>query len=562
MQINLTGNPFVDTGLFVIAYHAHKENPNELTLEDLIKVHENGMKLAQINSRLKSFTMVFGTNGPLTQSGYRPVGKKKLLSEKNITAYTNVLNAFLEASRHENTDLPLCEICGCNHTFDFSAIVRKALIEADIVDPGEKQIGRDWFPLSGSPGNDAQTLPSASRGLSICPICLFVVHYVPQALMLMQGKLVCFQSNISKVAAGLTESIVVQYQSELDATTSKIEMIGKKEGTAAMTKRLLLWMKRRQEVSEDLALGHAITLQVWLFTNAGADANCEIVDIPNNFLQFLWLIRKLGLTDELMQLLKQDPNIADLQFLNCVCENRDYENLYPTKSTSGVSPKFFALYQQYVLNVSQAALQCAQKFAVERLKTASPKECKFLQKAGFLNGINGKEERRRFRKVMLEMGKNSMIRLDEYAQLFPTTQHHPIQTDFRGWKTISYYLSNPDAEIRNFFIPTTANMKHTHPKITILSKLYFDDYLFRRGIDHFEKHILDNFSKSHSNPINWLKDMFIRFAKHHPNFCYEDWDEFVLDDSGVPQISELVFQMRLELANLFREYTQTKQEKK
>jgi len=36
----------------------------------------------------------------------------------------------------------------------------------------------------------------------------------------------------------------------------------------------------------------------------------------------------------------------------------------------------------------------------------------------------------------------------------------------------------------------------------------------------------------------------------------------VLDENGQPQAGELLFQMRLELANLFREYTETRTKSK
>lgn len=60
-------------------------------------------------------------------------------------------------------------------------------------------IGRNWFPLAGSMGSDAQALPSASSGLNCCAKCLLAVQYLPQAGILMNGRLVLFQSTSIKL---------------------------------------------------------------------------------------------------------------------------------------------------------------------------------------------------------------------------------------------------------------------------------------------------------------------------------------------------------------------------
>jgi hypothetical protein len=54
--MQLTGNPFVDTGLMVLTTLAGKD-------------HANGSALAKENRPPKSYTMVFGTNGSLAKTG-------------------------------------------------------------------------------------------------------------------------------------------------------------------------------------------------------------------------------------------------------------------------------------------------------------------------------------------------------------------------------------------------------------------------------------------------------------------------------------------------------------
>lgn len=552
----LTGNPFVDTGLYVLSSLAKTDDPNELSTDDVHVVFGDGSNLAQINARLRSFTMVFGANGPLTQSQYRPKGKQKQLSEKNVKAYTGVLSAFLRQTEQSASEFPLCEVCGENHGFDFDSVVRQALIQAGVTDRGIKQIGRDWFPLAGSPGNDAQALPSASRGLSICAKCLFVVHYMPLGLMLMQGRLVCFQSRPSSIAAELVANIVYDYENKLHATNDKIEMLGKKEGTTSMTRRLLSWMSKLQQTKKEETLPDSVTLLLWLFSNAGADADCEITEIPNHALQFLWQARKLGFSNELLTLLQSESKVPDYQLLSCVQNHRDYTRLYPYKTFQGASPGLFALYHQLVLGETITALQSAQRLAQARLAEVKPKDQKALKKAGVLE--NSQEERNRIRRLILDMGRDGNFSPADYDALFPTVQHHPIRVDFRGWKTIGYFFSNASGDLRDFSslaISQGEDMK-VHPKIKEAAKFYFDDYLTRRTPKDFENRILDNFTRTNPNGVQWLRDLFCRLAKEYPGFTYGDWDEFVLDENGRPQTFELLFQMRLELANLYREHNQ------
>jgi len=101
-----------------------------------------------------------------------------------------------------------------------------------------------------------------------------------------------------------------------------------------------------------------------------------------------------------------------------------------------------------------------------------------------------------------------------------------------------------------------------HPKIKQMAQLYFDDYLQRRGIERLEKTIIDGFQRTNPNGVRWLRDVYLNLAKEHLGFTTEDWDEFVQDENGQPQANELLFQMRLELANLYREYVKSQNKSK
>ena len=75
IKIELTGNPFVDTGLSVIVARVGKENVEGLTNEDIKKVVGDGVWIAKANRQLKAFSIVATNNSSLTNvSVHRHVG--------------------------------------------------------------------------------------------------------------------------------------------------------------------------------------------------------------------------------------------------------------------------------------------------------------------------------------------------------------------------------------------------------------------------------------------------------------------------------------------------------
>src|SRR2546427_7621843 len=124
-RIELTGNPFVDTGLAVIAALKGLDSVEELSVDTLREVYGDGSDLSKCNAKLKSFTQVFGTNNPLYQKAY---GYKKGLgpSSRNYAIYQDTLTNFLDA-----IELPrgraLCQSCGAISDFDFLESTAKAV---------------------------------------------------------------------------------------------------------------------------------------------------------------------------------------------------------------------------------------------------------------------------------------------------------------------------------------------------------------------------------------------------------------------------------------------------
>jgi Leucine-rich repeat (LRR) protein len=118
IKIELTGNPFVDKGIAVISALRELDDVTQLTVADIKSVYDDGSQLTEWNSKLKTFTQIFGTNNPLFQPSY---GFKKGIgpSEINKKVYKNILKGLL-CETGKSGKGPKCWACGSPSDFDFA----------------------------------------------------------------------------------------------------------------------------------------------------------------------------------------------------------------------------------------------------------------------------------------------------------------------------------------------------------------------------------------------------------------------------------------------------------
>lgn len=96
-KIQLTGNPFVDTGLAIIAYLSECSTIDDLTLSDMKSVHGDGLSLARNSIELKSTYQLFSSNCLILQN--------RIDREQRIINHTKVTLAILNSiGREANRD--------------------------------------------------------------------------------------------------------------------------------------------------------------------------------------------------------------------------------------------------------------------------------------------------------------------------------------------------------------------------------------------------------------------------------------------------------------------------
>lgn len=600
-EIQPTGNPFVDTGLYAMlakAAELHPECPPESLTPDLVKeVMGDGKWLAQANRQLNSFTMACTNNTALTN----PSINKRMNSTKQlgfldpedkgwqqyVATLLNLLQEFIDT---EQDDHSVCESCGTRGA-------AKSI----------PRVGREFFPLAGSLGSDAQALPAASRSPRICPLCLLAIQWLPLGAQMCNGKLACFQYTDALLSYFAVKNSFAEVASRLGAAklTHPVEVPGSGEGARQAGLFLFEQMRRLHHERHLNDLPPQVTLNIWTFSNSGPTPVCDVTEVPHPALQFLWVAAQMHLQEVQELLRREDPKKSQTHLLNRIARGRDYSGFYPAKGKKGedarvASKSLYQLYQTHVLGRSLPALAAAERLAVAvyaQLTSGGPKEQKKNRKR--LDAMLKESPRStadqtirmELRRLCADLAEAGQFTLDEYVSLFPAATlekadntspeglarfwrepGRAVKASRDGWDVFWFYLHHAakGSQAENAAGAAVTSRKElgggiamfTNPKIKSFARDVFDYYLEkqggkdrRRGLEWIKKNILEKFKRQEIT-TGTLRRWFCLLAEIKPEYQNEDWDALCRDDSGREMTGELRFQFRLEIANLYREATQ------
>lgn len=596
LQIQPTGNPFVDTGMYAMlakAEELYPDNPPERLTPQLVKeVLGDGKWLAQANRQLNSYFMVCLNSALVNPSSNKRMKHCRGELHPEDEGWKQYLSTLFKLCDEllllPSNAWPDCESCGDRPGTHLVELQR---------------IGRDFFPLAGSLGNDAQALPAASRSPQICPFCLLAIQWLPLGAQMYNGKLACFQFTDPQLSYFAVQNSLVETSSRLGAARicDKVVVPGTGEGARQAALFLLEQMRRLQQEKRLNALPPHTTLNVWSFSNSGADPDCEIAEVPNPALQFLWDAARDHLRELQDILKKEDPKKTQTHLLNCIERGRDYNGFYPAKGKKGeearvASKPLYQLYQTQVLGRSSQALAAAERLAAivyQELSTGDTKEQRKKQKK--LTALlkesprwtKDQSVRPELRRLCADLAEAGQLTLDEYVCLFPSATlrqaddlsssglekfwrgpGRAIRASQEGWDVFWFYLHHAaktgravSAEIQNSSRPETGGnlVMFTNPKVKSFARDVFDLYLqekggkdHQRGMEWIKKNILERFRRNEIT-VGTLRQWFCRLAEIKPDYQNEDWDALCRDEQGREVTGELRFQFRLEMANLYRE---------
>jgi hypothetical protein len=517
--MELTGNPFVDTGLAVIAAKAGCASVDDLSLEQMQKVHGDGEWLARVNSAIKSTSMIFTINSLSTHPGIKPL-------ETRIKYYAAVTKAILDSIGKEDLD-HYCECCGNKKSLDIDELVRRTLVPLGYPD-ASRSIGRDWFPLAGSIASDAQALPAASRSPYLCAKCLFAVHYLPLGTILMNGRLAVFQSTSETFWYRYVSRIARDVYNRVSAGMK--ETLGAKRGSTAVIEEAFGAMEEMK--NEVLEPGTA--LFVWRFSNSGTGPDCTIEEIPNRALEFLYEARGYGYQKQVLDLISHERR-KDPQLIQAIQGGQDYPSLYPKGKYDGAPSKLFHLYQSRVRGVSTLKLQAA--FNIAEYAGSHLEKKQFDKIAKEL--ISNRASQNQVKRLIAEMVKQGKLSAMEYFQLFALPEAGAT-VSFDAWKFIQYYMRVGLFE-KSHFEPPLPELK---TDIEYYASAIFSDYIESRGIERFDRDVLSQLELGHISS-GWLRRRFLDESLRRPGFTYTAWKGLTLSESGWDTTRELLYRMRL-----------------
>jgi len=540
--LNWTGNPWVDTGLSVMVAKSGKEKIEDFTKEDFKNVVSDGVWLAKVNRQLKAFTMVVGINSPLTNTSSNPSlkkenrGKLNLMDDKGFQQYCDLITELKESVLESTGGEFLCESCG----------ERPA---TEVLSKYGKEIGRDWFPLAGSIGNDSQTLPAASRTARICSQCLLSIQFLPLGAVIVGGKIACFQSTHMELAQLIIGEVFNETYNKLQLKhDEKLSAIGEGKGTKEALIKLIKIIDEFQRNKRMLELPPYTSLNIWLFSNTGQDPDCEIIEIPNEALIFLWDATRKGYKEEILKLLEKEPKKSDSQLLECIIRKSEYMGFYHQKWNPALK-ELFELYHTRVLGNSLFALKLAEWLAYQiksKLSAGDKNDNKLLAKLVREDAYKNKDK---IKGIFAQLAEEGLLTLEDYSLLFPREKDiKQISVKKDAFKWILLYLNYENITDKK---PEGGNNLFTNLLIKNFAKDTFDYYYEKKGIKYIKKNILDAFKKEDITTSD-LQRWFINLSEIKDGYTNEVWDDLCRDDNGNNITYEVRFQFRLEMANLYR----------
>jgi len=291
----LTGNPFVDAGIFILSELVDKE-AHKITPEDLKKPTDTILSLYLSNAWRKNLYSIF-PNNPITNPSIK--NKKEYFLKKMGT----LLDSFVPL---RNTGS--CIACG----------------RREIDRPKTK----DEIPLTGS-GDLVNFFPAGQAGENYCSVCTFAVQFMPLFLYSLRGRFLLLHSVSSKVMKVWAKKGVESGREQLvsGVFTGCFED-GYRRGDNALF-----------HIIEDIVLSYEErwleenpSVSAYIFTNYGQSPELEIIYLPADVFKFFVYIKNHEAYSEWKKVVKKGYNNLKNEEEFKWKLNRVYRNLLGRRS--------------------------------------------------------------------------------------------------------------------------------------------------------------------------------------------------------------------------------------
>ena len=454
--IGLVGNPYIDSGLLVASLLIDlNKDVRSLTYNELFNLIDDGVNLA-CNVLLSKACYTMFPNNFATQTAFRKPGKAAPML---VSLFKTCREGILQDLDHSESALYHCDVCGRKTLFNLGDVIvkikesfisvskknenksdspsiespnpltvtkkasRKKVVKELSIHKGE--IGRNVFPLVGSLGNEASVHPSWNKEMELCPICTLITYFTPTAIVIINGMASLFTSEKPEIWTAAERETIREAISNLqDARNNPnllatlndfrsnpkkpiffgkagITTMGQGSGFVPLLEKIKEVFNRNPNLTSFAQFGSLI---LWQFSNSGQDANFRALTIPNEVMQFLYILHHenvLGCWDDISAAIALETKKNPLKkpyfkfppnyFFNIIETRKEYPALYIQKynkldqgklAYGGVKVATYVLYQTMINKIPFSVLDMARALAKEielRLITSETKLEKQLQ---------------------------------------------------------------------------------------------------------------------------------------------------------------------------------------
>ena len=301
LDLHITGNPFIDSGIYALNMLVCKKTKiNDMTFDHLNEGIKIISDLYLTPAWNKNMFSIF-PNNILTNNAYKEK-KHELYPEELYELYNSI---------NDTTDKGNCIGCGRRNSI-------------------KEHVKRD-VPLTGSV-SFKNFFSYAKEGADYCPLCILLIQFMPLSLYRSGGKFILFHSDSEKVMKYWSKETIDNYHSQV-ASGDYVGCFNEEyknpvNGIFRIIQKMVETYDRKHWENE------TPSLNFYYFTNFNQGAELDLYSFPSNVFRFL--------TDIPSTERNNWKNIIKRQYVNIKKDeeeekyknkkNRIYENLLNGKS--------------------------------------------------------------------------------------------------------------------------------------------------------------------------------------------------------------------------------------
>lgn len=302
---SITGNPFVDTGIAVMMSYCKRQRPEDISIEDIIKIKKLISEIYLSPAWSKNLYTIF-PNNEITNPSNKT---KEIKREKWESFLNNLINNTTEQDIKGN-----CISCGRRDSYRF--------------------FSKTYIPLTGS-GSLRNYFSYAIDGAEYCSACAFAVQAAPLAFYNCGKLMLLIHSSNFNVVVGWSKICLreINKQISLNNYTGCFS-----EGYTNPINALFHIANRCiDEYENEIEDGTEIT--IYHFTNYNQEPGLNIYRLPAKIFTFLKHLRYLPNYREWLRIVKKGYNLESFKKVDTENEEtyKNYNNTVYTRLLKGES---------------------------------------------------------------------------------------------------------------------------------------------------------------------------------------------------------------------------------